>query len=132
MIFVRAINCLRGTIMLMKLPKSVSQATVALISLGGLLVVLVSTRPSEDNFGLSFVPLLFLWVLLYSGSGLLMRVVFRTMRSSLSQMIRIAGASSVVLTVMFNALGQLSTLDVVVLLLLVTLGSFYFSRTWRV
>lgn len=116
----------------MKIPRTISQASIAAVSAVLLIVFLVSTRPSEDNFGLSFVPLLFLWVLLYSVSGLLMRVLFKNMRSSLSQMIRIAGASSAVLVVMFNALGQLSLIDVVVLLLLVSLGSFYFSRTWRV
>lgn len=115
----------------MKIPHYISQASLAIASAASLLVFLVTTRPSENNFRLSFIPLLFLWVLLYASSGLVIKLFFRQMRRSLSQMIRIASASSIVLLIMFRALGQLSAIDVIVLMALVVLGSFYFSRTWR-
>lgn len=117
--------------MLMKIPRTVSQVSMMAVSGFALVVFLVSTRPSENNFRLSFIPLLLFWILLYASLGLLIRALFRHTRNSLSQMIRIAGASSIVLLIMFRALGQLSIIDVVVLLALVVLGSFYFSRTWR-
>jgi len=115
----------------MKIPRTIGQATMAVVSAVALALFLVLTQPSEHNFRLSFVPLLFLWIFLYSLSGILIRIAFRTMRHSLSQVIRISAASSAVLLIMFRALGQLSPVDVFVMLALVALGSFYFSRTWR-
>lgn len=115
----------------LKVTRTISQAGMATASLAGLIVFLISTQPSEHNFRLSFVPLLFLWIFLYSIVGIFVRLLFRSMRRSLSQVIRIAAASSIVLLIMFRALGQLSAIDIFVMLALVVLGSFYFSRTWR-
>lgn len=105
---------------------------LATVLAGGLLLgFMVLTRPSEDNLALSFVPLVFLWVLLYFLSGYILISLFKNVRHVIVQMVRIGFSSSITMLVMFSALGQLSVIDIVVLMALVVLGSFYFSRTWH-
>ena len=92
---------------------------------------LFNTRPSEDNFLLSFIPLVLLWVLVYFTIGLIFNLFFKNVRAVVVRMIRISTASTAAVMVMFGALGQLSFIDGVGLLALVLLGAFYFSRTWH-
>ena len=100
------------------------------LSLVVLLGFLFLTKPSEDNFALSFAPIVMLWVLLYFSVGLFFSYLFKGTRPSIVRMARITLATSVSMLVMFSALGQLTFIDVGVLFLLASLGSFYFSRTW--
>lgn len=111
-----------------RLHRNIAGAAVSFVGLFGFLLF---TQPSEDNFGISFAPLILLWALLYFVSGLVLVAAFRHTRHIMVQVLRVAIASSVTLLVMFQALGDVSILDGFVLLALGALGSFYFSRTWR-
>lgn len=108
--------------------KNTAGAVLSFVALLGFLAV---TSPSEDNFAISFVPLVLLWVTLYFLGGAVALYVFKSPRRAVLQMVRITVASAVTMLVMFGALGQLSLMDTFVLIALATLGSFYFSRTWR-
>jgi len=111
--------------------KNHRSAMVAAGSTGLLLAFLLMTSPDEDNFALSFVPLVLMWLAVYSASGAIMNFLFKNPRKVVVSVLKTALASVSTLMVMFSALGQVSIADVVVLLSLVLLGSFYFDRTWR-
>ena len=100
-------------------------------SLALLIVFLVSTSPSEDNLVISFIPLILLWVFVYFASGFVAHDLLRRGRSAAIGLMRVSTASSAMLIVMFSALGQLSIVDVVALIALSVLGTFYFNRTWQ-
>ncbi len=98
------------------------------LSLVALSALMLLTRPSESNLGLSFAPLIFLWLLVYYSGGIVVDVVFKNARKRIARALRAVVASSVTLLAMFNALGNVSALDTVVLILLAALGSFYVTR----
>jgi hypothetical protein len=100
------------------------------ISLTILAVILLMSRPSETNLGLSFAPLLLLWAIIYFSGGIVVDTLLKNARRSVAQVVRVIVASSVTLLVMFNALASVSPLDIFILVSLAALGSFYFSRTW--
>jgi len=104
---------------------------LALTSLSSLLVFLTFTQPSSDNFSFSLIPLVLLWLTIFSSVGLLMKYLIN--RSVLKKY-RVASttiATTTVFVVMFSALGQLQVFDTLLLVVLMALGVFYFSRTWR-
>ncbi len=116
------------TIMNMVINKKMRNIVGAALSIGGLTAFLLLTKPSESNLGLSFAPLLFLWASIYFIGGVLADFVLKQVRRSVVQVLRVVVASSVTLLVMFSALGGVSVLDTIVLVMLAGLGSFYFSR----
>jgi len=101
-----------------------------LLSFVSLFGFLLFVPPNEENFLLSLVPLVLLWLVLYFCVGTMLEYLHKK-GGALRRILRIATASVGVLIVMFSALGQLSMLDIVALVSLVSLGSFYFDRTWR-
>jgi len=103
-----------------------------LIILSGILLIsfLLLSEPSQSNFSFNLIPLSLLWVFIYE----LLNTMFCYIAKSLSYSRKKVGSTSLaslaVVSVMFSALGQLQVFDVLLLVALVLLGVFYFSRTW--
>lgn len=113
-----------------KLKKAYSYLIMSFVS--GLLLVgfLLLMSPSESNFGLSLVPLLFLWFFVYSSLNVVLEYFIRFINKHKKKTISASVASVVMMAIMFSALGQLDVFDVFLLATLVSLGVFYFGRTW--
>lgn len=99
------------------------------LSLTGLLVFLMSTRPTNNNFLLVLVPIGLLWLTVFS-----MVMFVSTVRKDIHRLrLRILAATlatCLTLLTMFSALGQLSVFDVLLLASLGVLSIFYFHRSW--
>ncbi len=86
------------------------------------------TSPSEGNIALTLVPLVLSWVCVFVWLGVLLDVL--RVSGARASFVRVVAASCVVLLLMFSALEQLSTTDIVGLTVLVGLATFYIGRTW--
>ena len=98
---------------------------------GSLLVgFLLLNEPSQSNFSFSLIPLLLLWFFIYGFFSTVFCYLEAILAPRIKKIVSTSMASVVVVSVMFSALGQLQVFDVILLILLVLLGIFYFSRTW--
>jgi len=113
-----------------KSKRSYSGALTILISGLVLMSILLFSEPSQNNIGFSILPLLVLWVFVYSVLSGILGLITRFMSSYIKKVISASVSSILVMVVMFSALGQLEIFDVLLLGALVLLGVFYFSRTW--
>lgn len=95
-----------------------------------LLVAFLSfNNPREVGFIGTLLPLLLVWVFLVT----LCRLIAATFNRSGSRILKITSfivPSAVVLGLMFSALGEVSLLEGLLLLILAILGNFYLARTW--
>lgn len=107
-----------------------SETIIMFLSLLGLLLSLLYTNPSENSFIYSLLPLLLLWLFIYTFLKTALRVFLKNVGKVFTNILSIAVSSTIVLAIMFSALGNLTFFDVVLLLSLVGLAAFYFSRTW--
>jgi len=94
-----------------------------------LLAFFLFTSPSENSFVLSFVPLILVWIVVFSFIMNLRPALGRLPKKHLKT-IAVTIASVVMLLIMFSALGQLALFDVALLLTLAFVGVFYFRRSW--
>jgi len=109
-----------------RLPSGVT----ALLLLLFLILFLLFTEPSDENFSLSFIPLVLAWFVSFFTVSTVLRAFIKSMSRGMTRMISSSFASAAVLLIMFSALGQLGVFDITLLISLVVLGIFYFSRTW--
>lgn len=123
----------RGTINSMKaIKKIISILTFPLIFVVSFVVLLaffLFTIPSENSFILSFMPLILVWVVVFS-FVMILKPIFGRLPKKHVKTIAVTIASVVMLLIMFSALGQLAVFDVALLLTLAVVGVFYFRRSW--
>ena len=103
---------------------------VAFISGSLLIGFLLFSEPSESNFGLSLVPLLLLWIFIYSLLNGISLYLLPGVSKFIKNVFSTVVASVTMLAVMFSALGQLGALDIFLLVTLVLMGVFYFTKMW--
>lgn len=94
-----------------------------------LLVFLMSFNPSEIGFFGTLVPLVLLWIFIFSTLRISFFVLGRR-STSVFRFLSVIIPSVIVLSLMFSALGEVSVLDVLLLFVLASLGNFYLVRTW--
>ncbi|MBP6962045.1 hypothetical protein KBB49_00715 [Candidatus Saccharibacteria bacterium] len=94
-----------------------------------LLSFFLFTAPSENSFVLSFMPLILVWVVVFSFIMILSPIFGRLPKKHVKT-IAVTIASVVMLLIMFSALGQLAFFDIALLLTLAIVGVFYFRRSW--
>ncbi len=94
-----------------------------------LLSFFLFTAPSENSFVLSFMPLILVWVVVFSFI-MILRPIFGRLPKKHVKTIAVTIASVVMLLIMFSALGQLAFFDIALLLTLAIVGVFYFRRSW--
>jgi len=95
-----------------------------------LLLVFVTTySPSELSFAYTLVPLALIWVILFSLLRYVSGVGSERVRI-LSKPLAVILPSTVVLGLMFLALGNVTIFDFSLLVMLTLLGNFYLIRTW--
>ena len=100
-----------------------------LVSTAGLLLFFISVHPADKPLPYIFIPVLLIWIVLFSGFSLGVHLV--TGRVSLvAKMIVFILVSSAVLLLLLSGVGRLSTSDVLLVAGLVSVGTFYFYRTW--
>ncbi len=99
------------------------------LSGGSMILLLLGTKPSNQNLLLTLVPLILAWFAVYSG----VLTVALLLRINKVQHIRLTAsvcATVSTLLLMFSALGQVSVFDVLLLFALATLSIFYLRRSW--
>ena len=100
------------------------------VSTALLMAFLFLTSPSEEKFGFSLIVLVLLWSSAYCLCSSIIRYSPFKVREVMIKNIGISISTTVVLAVMFSALGQLSLFDITMLFFLAVIGAFYFARTW--
>jgi len=123
----------RGTINNMNAIKQIIDKVtfplVFVLSFVLLLSFFLFTSPSENSFILSFMPLILVWIAVFS-LIMVLRPLFSRLPKNHVKTIAVTIASVVMLLVMFSALGQLAFFDIALLLTLAVIGVFYFRRSW--
>ncbi len=123
----------RGTINIMKVIKKIISIMtfpfIFVVSFVLLLSFFLFTAPSENSFVLSFMPLILVWVVVFSFI-MILRPIFGRLPKKHVKTIAVTIASVVMLLIMFSALGQLAFFDIALLLTLAIVGVFYFRRSW--
>lgn len=112
-----------------RITKLVAMPLVFLISVTSLITFLLLVSPSSSSFIVSFVPLLLIWIGVYSGI-LSLKFTVKSVSEATVRTLAATVASVVMLLLMFSALGQVSVFDISLLLALAVLGVFYFRRSW--
>ena len=116
--------------MIKNLFKKATYPLACIISVCGLVIFMISTNPSETNFMISFIPLILVWVIIFTLSVILMRLL-KFISVSLTKIVAVTLASTTTLLIMFSALGDLAFFDIALILALATIGVFYFLRSWQ-
>lgn len=109
--------------------KKLVYVSLSLVSTTLLLFVFTVVEPPENNLLIVFIPLLSVWVLVFSVVHLLIDVLTQS-KFRLGNALSASIASSTVLLFMFSALGDVSVFDVGLLMSLTAVGVFYVRRTW--
>jgi hypothetical protein len=91
---------------------------------------LLLTEPSEENFSFSLLPLILLWFVVFFLINLVLKILIHKTVLRTQKIVSTTIASTIVMAVMFSALGQLRVFDVLLLVILMSLSVFYISRTW--
>ncbi len=100
-----------------------------LVSLTVLILFFLLIQPEGKPLPYIFVPVLLIWVILYSVTQLMLRIMFKG-ESRFRSIISFMGVSSIVMLVLLSGVGQLSYSDVILALALVIISGFYFYRMW--
>lgn len=102
---------------------------VCVVSFIMLIMFLSVNNPREVGFLGTLIPLVLVWIFLLS----FIRLIIATFNHSNSRLLRITSfiiPTAVVLGLMFSALGDVSVLEGLLLLVLAGLSNFYLARTW--
>lgn len=94
-----------------------------------LVTVFLSVDPEGRPLIFVFVPVLLIWVALYSGAKLSIEVFFKN-PSKMHSVIAFVASSFLVLLFLLSGIGQLTLRDVILVLSLGVVSGFYFYRTW--
>jgi hypothetical protein len=102
---------------------------VPILSLGGLVFFFVSVNPEGKPLVYIFIPVVLLWIFLFTVVQGLLMVIFKK-KSQLRSILSIAGVSTVVLLMLLSGVNQLNVADIILSFSLVMVSSFYFYRMW--
>ena len=108
-----------------KLLRSMVLASIVAV----LVTYLMFTNPQETNVGLTFLPLIFLWLSAFIAAtfiNLLLKSISPGMLYTFSATL----ATTITFLVMFSALGSVGKFDVLLLIALASTMVFYVRRTW--
>ena len=109
--------------------KHMRRVVALIIAVSSLLAYLLNTNPEKANLLMTFIPLLFVWVivfLLISFSD----IVLKRWSSSLIFTLSAVVATVTTFMLMFSALGSVGVFDVGLLFGLACMVVFYIRRTW--
>lgn len=106
-----------------------SSLMIFCISAGLLIIIFLTTSPSEKSFVFTLIPLFLIWISVFS-FVMLFRIFFKSTNIVVFRSSAAVLASVAMLLTMFSALGQLSFFDTLLLASLAILGAFYFRRSW--
>lgn len=109
--------------------KKIKLLAVFTASIGLILLIFVSVNPEGRPLIFIFLPVLLLWAILYSGISLLLEIFVKKTTKAQS-VITFVGTSLLVLLFLLSGVGQLTLRDIVLVVSLGIIGSFYFYRTW--
>lgn len=99
------------------------------IAVAGLLMYLMKTNPANANLLMTFVPLVFVWVIIFllcSFSDLILKKWSKSLVFTMSAVV----ATVATFMLMFSALGSVGVFDIGLLLSLACMVVFYIRRTW--
>lgn len=108
------------------LKKRIVLTVASLISLISLFLLV---QPEGKSLIYIFIPVLLLWIFLFSLVSIMMILVFKT-NTRLHTIATFVGVSAVVLMVLLSGVDQLTVTDVVLATGLVAVSGFYFYRMW--
>lgn len=103
-----------------------------LIPIASLLLLIfffVSVDPEGKPLIYIFIPVVLLWIFLFSSVQGILMLIFKK-KSQLRSILSVTGVSTVVLLLLLSGVNQLTTADIVLSFGLVFVGSFYFYRMW--
>jgi hypothetical protein len=108
------------------LNRSVLAFAVSSLSLLGFFLLV---NPEGKPLPYIFLPVVLIWVMLFSFAQILIKVVFKD-TSRMRTVIVFVAVSFIVLLLLLSGIGQLTVSDVVLASVLVMVSTFYFYRTW--
>ena len=76
-----------------------------------------------------FVPVILIWIILYSAVRIILSFVFRE-KNTLRSILTVVGVSTIVLLILLSGVDQLTIADIILSMSLVLVSSFYFYRMW--
>jgi hypothetical protein len=102
---------------------------IPIVSLVLLIFFFVSIDPEGKPLIYIFIPVVLLWVFLFTTLQGVLMTIFKN-KSQLRSILSVAGVSTIVLLILLSGVNQLTTADVILSFGLVFIGSFYFYRMW--
>lgn len=94
-----------------------------------LFLFLINTNPERLNFSLSTVPIVLIWVNVFSFLRLI-SINTKLYEKSITKMLILVIPSFICLLLMLSAFGEIAKFEVVLIIGLALFGVFYFTRTW--
>lgn len=94
-----------------------------------LLLIFVLVNPEGRHLILIFLPVILLWIMLYSGAKLILEI-FMKKTTKLHSVITFVITSFIILLFLLSGVGQLTLRDIVLVVTLGVVSGFYFYRTW--
>jgi hypothetical protein len=112
------------------LRKNVIRMTVGSVTAMVLLFIFMSVvNPTGRPLYILIVPIVLAWTALYLLLRLLF-VLFLRRDSKIQKVLLLAISSALILLLMLSGIGELKTIDIVLVLLLSVVSTVYFYRTW--
>lgn len=102
---------------------------VAILSLSGLIVFLITVNPDDKPLFYVFVPVVLVWIFLFMVSQIIITVVFDK-KSRIKSILSVSIVSTIVVLLLLSGLNQLTVADIILSTSLVLVASFYFYRMW--
>jgi hypothetical protein len=102
---------------------------LCLSSFSALILLFTNVDPEGKPLIYIFVPVILLWLFLFSLLQIVLTIVFKQ-RSLLRSIISFIGVSTLVLMLLLSGVNQLTSIDIILSVGLVAVSSFYFYRMW--
>ena len=103
--------------------------TLAVLSAIALFLVVTQINPIGKEVVVVILPIILLWITLASLARTLL-VVLGVSKNKSAVALGYGGASLIVILLLLRGVGQLTVVDGALVVALIVLMSFYFSRTW--
>lgn len=106
--------------------KNIATLIVACVAL---LMTLIFINPSEKSIIFVFIPIVLVWVMLFSVCRIYI-LLFVRHNAKLYTVLSFVAVSVVILLLLMSGIGQLKVVDIALVGLLACISAFYFYRSW--
>ena len=111
---------------------NISNKTLVLLSLSSMIALLglfFFVNPQGKQIIFIFLPVLMIWVFLFSFLSLMIRVLLKN-TSRLGEVIVFVISGLGVMLLLLSGIGQLTSGDIILTVFLAAVSTFYFYRSW--